>query len=309
MRRRRSSPAVSSLVGALGETPRAWSRAEIEERWSRATLSEAQRLGLAVRVAPAQFAHRAHRDAVPCRVDAAARWMGRDAAMTGLAALWLHGWNASPVSRVDVTLPRDTKRARPAFVDTFRTDVPFERRVAGGVATVSAEDAAIFAWRRAAPQDRRSLMFDILRDAPIDVARLPERIDAHARIPDRAGLSDVVSMAADGVQSMLEMVAATDVFAGPEWSDWERQGAVSVDGIVLHPDMLHRRGKVAVEFDGARFHGDDAARRADLERDALLASVGFSTLRFTWEDITRRPDWCRARARSAVQSHLGGPRG
>ncbi|WP_159448769.1 endonuclease domain-containing protein [Demequina sp. NBRC 110053] len=129
---------------------------------------------------------------------------------------------------------------------------------------------------------------------------LRERVDSTARIPDRDGLLKVVALAREGVQSMLEYIAATEVFHGPEWRDWERQGAIAVGGRVLHPDMVHRASRIAIELDGARHHSDDGQRRRDIERDALLASVGFMVIRLTWEDITRRPEWCRRRVREAL---------
>ncbi|WP_284327264.1 endonuclease domain-containing protein [Demequina litorisediminis] len=100
----------------------------------------------------------------------------------------------------------------------------------------------------------------------------------------------------------LSLRARRDVFAGKRWERWERQGAVTIGTRTVRVDMLHRKARLAVEFDGARFHGDDSQRRRDLERDALLAGAGFTTMRFTWEDIAQRPQWCVTRVLEALRA-------
>ncbi|WP_159450113.1 endonuclease domain-containing protein [Demequina sp. NBRC 110056] len=274
----------------------------LEERWSGATLSEAMRRGLVARIAPGQYAHRDHVGDVSCRLRAVRTWMAPHGAVSGLAGLWLRGWRVVRPERIDVTLPRDIRLSRPPYVDTFRTDDEVARVVIAGTPTVSAEDAALMVWRRARPESRRGLLLDVLRDGPVEARALPARIDATRRLPDRAGLLKVVALAREGVQSMLEFIAATEVFHGPEWREWERQAPVRAGHAVLHPDMVHRAGSVAIELDSARYHSDDQQRRRDIERDALLASVGFIVIRLTWEDVTRRPDWCRERARQALRA-------
>lgn len=302
MARRRSTPRASALVATLRESPRPWSRRELESHWSSATLSRALKSGTVVRLAPGQYAHRDWELDFGCRVAVARRWMGSTGHVSGLAALRLWGWHDAPVDRIDVALPREVRLVRPAFIDTYRSDVDLQTGVASGVAVVSAEDASILVWRRARERDRRGLMLDLLRSAPVDPHLLLERIDVHPRVPQRAALVEIVRLALDGVASILEHLAATEVFVGPEWVEWERQGRVDIRGVTLHPDMLHRRAKLAVEFDGARFHNDDLSRRRDLDRDGLLAEAGYTVIRFTWEDITRRPEWCRRRVRAALAS-------
>jgi len=301
MARRRQTPSITAMTTAMRAHARPWTRPELEERWSRTTLSEATRLGFVTRIAPAQYVHREHAADPGCRIAAAAAWMAPHGTLSGPAALWLHGWRGTELSHVDVVLPRDVHLVRPPFVRTLRTEAAIVTLEVEGMPVATPEDATVLAWRRANPHDRRGLVLDILRDGPVDPVRLAARIDAHRRLPDRAELRRLVAISRDGVHSMLEHLAATDVFVGPEWAEWERQGEVpTAVGRVLHPDMVHRAARVAVELDGARFHSADAQRRRDIERDALLASVGYSVIRLTWEDVTRRPDWCRQTLRAAV---------
>jgi very-short-patch-repair endonuclease len=107
---------------------------------------------------------------------------------------------------------------------------------------------------------------------------------------------------AGGVESYLEHLAMTRVFTTRDFAGFTRQHRVRVSGRHYVVDMWHEGAKVAVELDGRIFHSDDEARRRDLERDTDLASVGIITVRFTFEDITGRPEWCRTRLKAVLTS-------
>nr|WP_275586007.1 DUF559 domain-containing protein [Geodermatophilus sabuli] len=63
-------------------------------------------------------------------------------------------------------------------------------------------------------------------------------------------------------------------------------GTVYLDAAV--PEL-----RVAVELDGAAFHGSAAARERDTRRDVALAALGWVVLRFSYRRLTREPDACR----------------
>ena len=49
--------------------------------------------------------------------------------------------------------------------------------------------------------------------------------------------------------------------------------------------------RLVVEADGFAFHSDRAAYRKDRERMNALERLGWRVLRFTWEDVVRRPEY------------------
>ncbi|RLK47796.1 endonuclease domain-containing protein [Microbacterium telephonicum] len=65
-------------------------------------------------------------------------------------------------------------------------------------------------------------------------------------------------------------------------------------------------GWLIVECDSAAHHGDWAARKRDIRRDAAAARLGFTTVRLLAEDILHRPDEVAATLRDAL-AH-GAPR-
>ena len=62
------------------------------------------------------------------------------------------------------------------------------------------------------------------------------------------------------------------------------------DGIGFEPDFLWPNAKLIVETDGHKTHRTRKAFEADRRRDQLLAEAGYTTLRFTWRQLTREPE-------------------
>ena len=56
-------------------------------------------------------------------------------------------------------------------------------------------------------------------------------------------------------------------------------------------DFVWRDRRLIVEVDGYAYHRSPTAFEADRERDVDLAQAGWRVLRFTWNQITRRPAW------------------
>ena len=53
-------------------------------------------------------------------------------------------------------------------------------------------------------------------------------------------------------------------------------------------DFLWLEARLVVEVDGRATHDTRRAFQADRDRDGRLAVAGYTVLRFTWWDITRR---------------------
>jgi very-short-patch-repair endonuclease len=62
----------------------------------------------------------------------------------------------------------------------------------------------------------------------------------------------------------------------------------SVDGRV---DLAYIDARVIVEADSRRWHDSPEAFQADRRRDNLAQLAGWTILRFTWEDIVKRPSY------------------
>jgi very-short-patch-repair endonuclease len=78
------------------------------------------------------------------------------------------------------------------------------------------------------------------------------------------------------------------------------QHVVSGPGFRYRVDFAYPEVRIVVEVDGWRFHATRAAFEADRQRDAVLESAGWTVLRFTWLQVSRRPGWVAERVAATL---------
>ncbi len=82
---------------------------------------------------------------------------------------------------------------------------------------------------------------------------------------------------------------------------WQANLRVRHEGrIVARVDVGFERHRLALEVDGLQYHSDSDRFQRDRTRQNLLISLGWTVLRFTWADITARPDEVIATIRAAL---------
>ena len=129
----------------------------------------------------------------------------------------------------------------------------------------------------------------------------------NARPPRRTSRPSSPRFAAAGVASLRELPGGRPPAVQPRSSGSRaarcglpgRSCSTAVHRSVgpVHVDAAWPEVKLAVEFDGAAFHGDREARQRDLRRDAALAALGWVVLRFSYRRRHRRPQACGPRSR------------
>ena len=67
-------------------------------------------------------------------------------------------------------------------------------------------------------------------------------------------------------------------------------------------DLAYRQERVVVEGDSQRWHGTPEAFQLDRTRDNLAQISGWIILRFTWDDITKRPEYVVATVERALSA-------
>jgi very-short-patch-repair endonuclease len=189
-------------------------------------------------------------------------------------------------------------RAAGAYTDRRRVD---------GLAVSPVERAVVDTWGRpgslARPDVRVAAITAVRRRlcSPRDVTR---ELTRNARLPGRAELARLVALLADGCQSELEIWGCLNVLRGPRMPPFIQQRRVSVAGETFVLDAAYDDVLLAVEMDGAAWHGTRAQRERDIRRDALLATVGWQTLRFGFARMTSAPEACRRDIRATHAARL-----
>jgi very-short-patch-repair endonuclease len=115
----------------------------------------------------------------------------------------------------------------------------------------------------------------------------------------RRALTELVGLLADGCQSELEIWGCLNVLRGPGMPAFTLQRPIEVAGERFVLDAACDEVRLAVEMDGAAWHGSREQRERDIRRDALLATIGWQTLRFGFRRLTGAPDGCRRDIRAA----------
>jgi very-short-patch-repair endonuclease len=78
---------------------------------------------------------------------------------------------------------------------------------------------------------------------------------------------------------------------------WQSNIPVTGVGIL---DFVFLAARVAIEIDGRAWHSADYRFQTDRRRQNRLVLLGWTVLRFTWEDLSRHPERVLAEVRSAL---------
>ncbi|MGY2084220.1 DUF559 domain-containing protein [Blastococcus sp. SYSU DS0539] len=155
-------------------------------------------------------------------------------------------------------------------------------------------------------ESARGSVIETLRDRRVRPAALRAGLAAQPALPGRRGLDELIGLVEQGCQSELEIWGVREVLRGPGMPAFEQQHRVALPFGTVRLGAAVPGLKVAVELDGAAFHGSAEARERDIRRDVALAALGWVVLRFSYRRLMREPEACRreilavCRARAAA---------
>jgi very-short-patch-repair endonuclease len=87
---------------------------------------------------------------------------------------------------------------------------------------------------------------------------------------------------------------------------WRPNYPIVQAGVVrVRIDVAFLEQRLAIEVDGYAYHSKDGAFQRDRSRQNLLILLGWTVLRFTWADLTERPDYVVSTIRSALNAASG----
>ncbi len=243
---------------------------------------------------PAVYLADSHRLTDEARLRAASLWGGEHALVSGPAAAFWHGYPVRLPRPVGLTVPAGSRRRAPRDVRVRRRDVPApDRATVRGVAVTG---PALTVLETAAT----------LPDGAAFLDRALQR--RHVELPDLHG-AYCRSCGAHGMRRAGELLVAASDRAD---SIAERRLArllrrAGMDEVVLgYPfgewiiDLAFPAAMVAIEFDGWAWHADVERFRTDRRKGNALVAAGWTLLRFTWQDVTDRPQACVAQVRGAL---------
>lgn len=170
----------------------------------------------------------------------------------------------------------------------FRTEPPavVER---DGLRVVRLERALIDSWTLLPAAERRGPLITAIRDRRTTAERLTAALDETPRVRGAAEIRRLIAAVAGGCHSELELWGHDHVFSDRRLPPSCRQHAVRVASRTMYLDRYFPVERVAVELDGAAWHGEAAQRERDLRRDAALAAIGILVVRFSHRRLMSDP--------------------
>ncbi|NIH69971.1 DUF559 domain-containing protein [Modestobacter marinus] len=284
-------PDPDAVVGPTGWTT--W--AQLTRQLSPTTVRAWVATGRLVQLGPARYATPAAAGRWRTRVAAALH--ERDAVASHTTALALWGLLAPPAGPVHVTVHTGASgRGSAAVVRHRGLDVDWHRRRADGLPVTSVERSLVDAWACPAGVDREDLRgaaITAVRNRLCTASAVADELVLRPRLPGRRELVELVQLLADGCQSELEIWGCLRVLRGPGMPRFVQQRPLVLAGKRVFLDVAYEEVLLAVELDGAAWHGSREQRERDIRRDALAATLGWQTLRFGHRRLTGSPDECR----------------
>ena len=249
------------------------------------------------------------------RARAATLWSKGSLSHISALALWeaVQSWSRP----VHVTVPADRSPRRTTGVVVHRTTLPMPMTHIHGIPVTDLSRSLVDAWdwahrtRRGARPDGgravvRQAVIECARSRRTSVAALRAESAACPVHAGRAELGRLLDLVADGCESELEIWGVTRVLPGPPHVPaWVQQYPIHLGvGRNVRLDAAYPEARVAVELDGAAFHGNRAARERDLRRDSALAALGWVVLRFSYARLMSDPEGCRREIEAVVLRRL-----
>ncbi|WP_100500975.1 DUF559 domain-containing protein [Geodermatophilus chilensis] len=237
--------------------------------------------------------------------------------LSHLSALAVHRLVATPPpGPLHVTVPADRWPRGAAEVVAHRTTLPVRVCRVGGLPVLEPARSLVDAWSWASSPRRnpaarletplvRQSVIEAVRDRCVDVADLRAESAYQRQHAGRAALTDLLGLVAGGCQSELEIWGVTHVLRLPGLPPPVQQHrVVLLDGRRVDLDAAWPGARVAVELDGAAFHGSRQQRERDLRRDTALAALGWVVLRFSYRRLTTDPEGCRREIEAVLRRRL-----
>ena len=299
--------APSDLSTVLQDTWRCFSWSELTSIASDHAARRALSDGHVVRLAPNAYCGAMHARSFAARADAVASWLHGVAVLGGASSLYVARVIDEPPHLVDVTVKSSTSIAsRPPWLRVTHASYALETAVIGGWTVAHPAMALCQAYGRLSVTERDTVVLRAFQTRRLSADDVRAALARMPRVKDRRALERVVRAFERGAESVLEMRALDEVFAGPEWSELVRQHDVTTRAGRFRLDAYHAATKTAFEFDGAAYHVDPTRWQRDRNRDAELAAVGIQVVRFTSHDLTAAPEWCRDIVRRVLRARRRG---
>lgn len=301
------SPDARALVAALSRDPTAWNKESLERRWSSAALRSAVRARQVVAIIPGLYVGAEHQESLYSRASAATLWMGGSSALVGAGAAAAWGVLDIEPAVLTVSGAYGAKPTRTTWLSVRRLPMPVPQDLWSRCPVATPAFTVITCFEELGAKLATASVYRAIQQGLASVDEIAAASEQIPRLRGRRELDRTLAAAASGCESHLEAMGLWHVFRGPGFEGLIRQHRIIALGRPYRLDTFDPATRTDFELDGSRYHGGADHIERDRRRDASLAALGVLTVRFSFRDITERPDWCRKVALMTLASRAHGP--
>lgn len=231
--------------------------------------------------------------------------VGNNAHLTGTTCLALHSFQASTWA-LHISAATDCRTSLAGAVvlkDKNRTQI---RGTLRGFPTVSRSRAVVDALRILDDRNGREVVHEALRLRWVSVDALTwwgEQLRGHNGMTQfRRQLKHAQSGThAESEALFLRLLQRSNIGEGWRFNQPIYNSANELAGV---GDCVHSEARVVIELDGMAWHTSVHRFQRDRTKQNALVKEGWRVLRFTWADLTERPDQVIADIREAQEERL-----
>ena len=240
---------------------------------------------------------------MPQRLVAAHVYAGPGSAITGPAALALHGIRAPQTRVVDVLIPHERRRRSLAFVRVHRTSrMPGVLLWVGEIGYVPPARAVADAVRGLRNVGEvRAVVADGVQRGQVHVSQLADEL-ARGPVQDSARFRRVLEEVADGIRSPAEGDLRTLIGRERLPNPMYNPRLYAGDCFIAKPDAWWPDAGVAVEIESRQWHLSPTDWERTLARDARMSAHGIIVLHFPPARLHAEPRLVGAEIRSALEA-------
>ncbi|HVY08673.1 MAG TPA: DUF559 domain-containing protein [Mycobacteriales bacterium] len=159
-----------------------------------------------------------------------------------------------------------------------------------GLRVVRLEQAVVESWAVLPTLVKRAPAIVAVRERWTTPRRLAEVLEVQPRVAGAREQRKLFDQLAAGNHSELEIWGHERVFADRRLPRSVTQHRLQVGSRYVLLDRAFLDEMVAVELDGAAYHGSPGQREKDLRRDAAVARLGWVTVRYSHPRLHSEPD-------------------
>jgi very-short-patch-repair endonuclease len=230
------------------------------------------------------------------RLWAAKKWAGDDGVFSHRSGLLLQRLAGATDHVVEMTVTKKMRSPDPyLLLHWSKHDAIATAERCHGLPVTSIARTIMDAAAVTRPWNVEVALDDALRHNLVTVEEMWEELERFRR--GRKGsklVRRLLEQRSDGrarSHSNLE-IKLDHLLAGSDVPKYFRQFVVMTRlGIPADIDFAWPEVKLGVEADGYKWHSGRRQWQSDMARQNALAEVGWLILRFSWDDITRRPDY------------------